>query len=441
MLAAACGQGTPDANYVSTMVAATVMAAGGSPAISTESVPSSSETGTAALVVTEETPSPIRVSFVTTAHNLFVWSDGTGTPVQLTSSGDVHESYVSPDGSMIAFTRSVDEVNYQVDVINYDGTDQRTLLSPSQINALPRPDGSLGLEPGKVVWIPGSHVLALNFRVLFEGPGLQYAESLYTLNADTAAFSALIPVGDAWNFVFSPDGSKLVVTRPEAVDLYNANGSLVLANVITHVFINTASEYAWVGTPTWAADSSAFALGIPPQDPWTDDPEPSMIYKISSAGTVLSSSSVVTMYLSPDIVSFNSELTKMAFSVRVGAPTDNTWALHMADINGSGDTLVMNGNSSNLILWTLDGGHYLFTVRSGSTRQTFLGSSASAPLLLDEIPLALEMRWLDNSRFVVASKDGATVSLLLGSVDGSFGVIYNDPGPEPDRYFNFDVNR
>jgi Tol biopolymer transport system component len=399
-------------------------------------------------VPTETTPlapyvptvSPIRVSFVNSARNLFVWSDGTGSPVQLTSSGDAIQSYVSPDGSLIVFTRSSDYISYQVDIINYDGTNQRTLLTNAQINALPRPSGAVGILPNKIAWIPGSRSVAMKFQVQFEGPGLQYLDQLYVLDTDTAALTSLITVGSSWNFVYSPDGSKILITRPEGIDLYNANGSLAVANVITHAFVNTASEYAWVAEPTWSPDGSAFAAGIPPADPWADSPAPTMIYKMSNTGVSLSTFSTTTGFF-PTSSTFSPDLTKMSFTTRVGAPADNNWALHTANIDGSSDSIITTGYFKQLPVWAPDGNHYIYAVGLGASPQTYLGTVGSSPTLLGEISSIIDVRWVDSSRYVISNQTGSGASLLLGTVGSGFGVIYNDPGPFSGYPFGFDINR
>ncbi len=112
----------PSEDKISTIVAATVMAAGSESSLVSPTATTGSPTIT-------PSPAPIRVSFVSTSRNLFTWVDGSGSPSQLTSSGDVSESFVSSDGNLIAMIRNADYTHFQVDVINSDGTNQRTLLS------------------------------------------------------------------------------------------------------------------------------------------------------------------------------------------------------------------------------------------------------------------------------------------------------------------------
>jgi Tol biopolymer transport system component len=430
------GSGLSSADMASTAVAATINAL--TPSVGT--TPEAHSAASVTLPPLAPAASPIRVSFVSTARNLYVWSDGTSAPVQLTTSGDVVKSVVSPDGSLIAFTRSADYSNFQVDVINADGTNQHTVISTAQIAALPRPVGSLGLMPNKLAWIPGSHKLALNFRILFEGPGFQTADSLYTFDMDTNSFSTLLTASETWDFFFSPDATKLLISRPEGIDLYSSSGSLIMANVITHAFVNTASEYAWTAAPVWKPDSSVFTVSVAPAEPWGDTPGPTIVYGVTNSGTVTSSFSSV-MRFGQGIASFSPDLTRMAYLTQVGAAADNNWALHIANIDGTNDSIVTTGNITNLPVWAPDGSHYIFATMTGSTSQTYLVASGAAPVLLSEIQNLGDVRWIDNMRFVISSKSGGTTSLLLGTVGSGFGVIFNDPGPEGSQQFSFDVNR
>ena len=122
-----------------------------------ETTPEEHSLPTVTLPAATVVPTSIRVSFVSSSRNLYIWTDGTAVPMQLTSSGDVDQSFISSDGSMIAFTRSVEYANYQLDVINFDGTNQRTLFSSAALAALPRPAGTVASIPYQVVWKPNAH--------------------------------------------------------------------------------------------------------------------------------------------------------------------------------------------------------------------------------------------------------------------------------------------
>lgn len=386
-------------------------------------------------------PTSIRVSFVSSSRNLYIWTDGTAVPMQLTSSGDVDQSFISSDGSMIAFTRSVEYANYQLDVINFDGTNQRTLFSSAALAALPRPAGAVASIPYQVVWKPNTHQISMNVRIQFEGPGLQIAEQFYNIDADSGTTTILLTVPANWQFSYSPDSTKLVISRPNGLDLYNSNGTLIEPNVITHDLVNTASDYQWVAPPAWQTDSSAFAVGIPPMEPWIDSPAPSHVWKVTNTGAATNLFSTTMSIQREEIVSFDPGLTKMAYATQVGPATDNIWALHVANLDGSGDTILANGYFGQLPVWAPDGNHFLFANKTGSVSAAYLGSGSNVPVQLADVTSLMNVRWLDNSRYVVSSRNANGFSLLLGTVSSSSGVIFNDAGSSSEQSLTFDINR
>jgi Tol biopolymer transport system component len=393
-------------------------------------------TTTAAPVVT-----PVRVSFVDSARNLYVWTEGSAAPVELVSSRDVTDSFVSSDGSLIAFSRGAVDMSNELDVINADGTNQRVLINTAAFAALPHPADSTGLVPYKLAWIPNSHRLAMSVRITFEGPGLQIGDTLYSIDADSGTFSALSNPGQNFDFSFSPDGSWLVITRPTGVDLYSATGALVAANAVSHEFVNTASEYAWTALPAWQNDSSNFAVAIAPKEPWGDAPGASAVWKVTTTGAATNTYNGSMGFFPAGIASFNPDLTRMVFTTRVGAAADNNWALHIANIDGSADTLIDTGYFGKLPVWSPDGSKFIYTKLVGSTRQAYLVQSGSVPTLLGDITSLIDVRWLDNTRYIVSSRMAGGSSLLLGTVGSPSGVIFNDPTVSDQQGFSFDVNR
>lgn len=384
---------------------------------------------------------PVRVSFVDSARNLYVWTDGTPAPIQIVNSEDVSESFISPDGNLIAFTRGSYGLSNELDVINADGSNQRVLVTPAAFAAMPRPADSSGLVPYKINWIPNSHRLAISVRITFEGPGLQVGDTLYAVDAESGTVSALVNPGQNFNFSFSPDGSWLVITRPTGIDLYTAAGALVAANVVSHEFVNTASEYAWTASPAWQADSSNFIVVIPPKEPWVDSPGASAVWKVSTAGVATNIYSGVMSFFPAGISGFTPDLTRMAFTTRVGTPADNNWALHVANINGSADRIVDSGYFNQLPIWSSDGSSYIYSKLTGSISQAYLVQGESSPILLGEINSLINICWIDNARYIVSSRTDGGSSLLLGTIGSPGGVIFNDPGSSDQQQFSFDVNR
>jgi Tol biopolymer transport system component len=280
----------------------------------------------------------------------------------------------------------------------------------------------------------------MSTRITFEGPGLQIGNTFYTVDADSIAVTPLFVAGENYHFAYSPDGAWLVIARPIGDDLYTSSGTLVTANVVTNEFVNTASEYAWAADPVWQNDSSSFLLTIPPKDPWIENPGSSVVWKVTNTGNAARLNTEKMSFFPSEIASFDPSFAHMAFTTQVGAAAENNWALHVADMDGSGDTQVDSGYFAQLPVWSPDGGKFIYAKTAGSTNQAYLVVGSSAPVLLSDITSLLSVCWLDNTHYVATSRNGSGTSLLLGTVDSSSGVIYNDPGWNDQQGFSFDIN-
>jgi hypothetical protein len=435
--------GTANTSSVETAVAATLA---GLPATAIASAPEASSTPTKESTLSPtETPlaaTPFCVSFVDSARNLYTWTEGSASPVQLVNSGDVVQSYVSPDGSLIAYSRSADYSTYELDVINSDGSNPRVLISSAQLAALPRPADSLGLAPDLIRWIPNTHRLGISFRVLFEGPGLSVLNAFYTLDADNGAFSQLLTPGQDYGFTYSPDGNWLTISRPTGIDLYTAAGALVKADVITYDFVNTASEYAWVAVPAWKNDSSAFSAAVPPAEPWVDSPADTLVWTVTTAGISTKTFTGSMSFFPGGIASYSPDLSQMAFRKQEGPSADNKWTLHVLALNGKSDTVLDSGYFNQLPVWSTDGKKDIYSKLAGSVNETYLAIQGLAPILIPDSGSLLDIRWMDDANYIISSRTDTGTSLLYGSIDGNLTkVVYSDPGSTDYQTFSFDVNR
>ncbi|MEA5078759.1 MAG: hypothetical protein VB013_09340 [Anaerolineaceae bacterium] len=426
----------PSEETLATSVAATFTAMSAPHSLPTEATP---EVATVA-PTPEPVVAPVTVSFIDGERNLYVWVDGTAAPVKLTNTGDVQDSVVSPDGTLIAAVRGADYLNYRLDLIRSDGSSTTTLID---FTSLPRPADSEALIPYQVIWMPGTHNLLVNARIQYMGPGLQIAEPLYLVNADTAAQSVLMNVSGNWRFGLSPDGSKLVISHADGVDLYTSAGSLIRANVISHDLINTASEYQWTGVASWKSDSSAFALAVPPLEPFATTPGNGTSYLVTAAGDAAVQYTGAMSFFPSGVATYNHQLTKYAFTVQLEPVLDNQWALHIANLDGGADVVVANGYFSTYPVWAPDDQHFIFTNLSGSNHQAYLGSSDGSTVILADLPSLLNIRWLDNSRYIAANYDGSSYTLVLGTIGSGNTVIYSEPASSSTGGFPipFDVNR
>jgi len=385
---------------------------------------------------------PLRVSFAAPDGSLYTWAEGMGSALQLVGPSGICCSYVSPDGSMIAFTRYSEYQFVSLEVINADGSNRHTLLDSTAINALPRPDGSIGSEAGQIAWVPNSHVLAMNTRTLFEGPGLAFSQNLYLINADTSVLTTLLNTGtESWKFFYSPDASKIAVTLPTQVDMYNADGSVLKLQEIYYDFVNTASEYAWVASPVWSADSMNLVAGVPPANPWDTPPGESSIYRFAADGMSGEISfQAVLPTMTGGTIAFSPDLSKYLYFTQFEPPADNAYTLNVGFFDGTPSVAYANGGFNEDPVWSPDNSHFFYAIGSGNTNNPYIGQVGAAPSAIADYTNAGQIKWIDANRYLVVSQNAGVSRLLLGTIGAPTGLIF-DNGSASSNFLTFSVNR
>ncbi len=382
---------------------------------------------------------PIKVSFVSPDRDLYVWDATMPAALKRVDTGDVSTSVISPDGTLVVYTRTSDYANYSLEVINFDGTGQRVLMDAAAFAALPRPAGSLSSSPSQMAFVPNTHILAFNTRIQYEGPGLAFGPALYRIDVDAGTISNILNVGESWKFTYSPDGSKIAISLPTGVASYNADGTLIDDNILTYPFVNTASEYAWVASPQWTADSTQMMVAVPPQDPWTEPVGDGSLWRVAADGMYGEQTlSTPMIYYPSGFGYFSSDNTKVIFFTRFGAPADNTYTLHTANVDGTSNVSYVNGMFDQPVSWSPDNAHFFYTVRVADVRTSYIGTLGSGPSLVADIANANDSKWIDATRYLVSTSGGSAGSLLLGTIGAPTGVIYSGTG---SAFLNFSVNR
>ncbi|NTU74994.1 MAG: hypothetical protein HGA86_02605 [Anaerolineaceae bacterium] len=411
----ACGIGVPRTQTpeeIATIVAATVAA------LSPTETPVVSETAPAPATEepTEAVPLTLKVVYVDGFRNLWAWSEGS-LPRQLTSSADVVSGKISPDGSQIVFIRSADFTNQDIFAINFDGTNERILLSAADLGALPSIDPSaLTLGINQLEWIPGSSQLALSTRLVYDGPGLLLNRDLWIIDTASGTRTNRIPAGSGGMFFYSPDGSQIAITTPTNLSIMNADGSNVRLNVLTYPFINTASEYAWHAMPQWAADSSRMRVVIPPAEPFGSPLAPTAIWDIPVSGAPVEKFWEFTAtFMSPEL---SPDLQRALYLKPTVDPNINE--LHLYNLDGSGDTAIATGQF-NPRGWSPDSTRYAlaqFTPDAAYFGQVGAGISA-----IPGVGSMLATKWVDGDRLVLFSNSPAGWDLKLVSTSGTSTTI------------------
>ena len=385
---------------------------------------------------------PLRVSFVSPDGNLYTWTEGMGLAQLLLSDGDITQSFVSPDGTLIAFTRFFEYSFVSLEVINADGTNQHTLMDATQASALPRPAESNGAEPSQINWVPNSHTLALNMKLLFDGPGLAYTDNLYLLDADTGGSSTVLNTGsESWKFFYSPDGSKIAITLPTAITMYASDGTLISDMILYYDFVNTGSEYAWVASPVWSTDSLSLAAGIPPSNPFDPSPYNSRVRWYSYDGTSSEEFYNGPMpFLTANKVAFTSDFSAFLYYTQYGSPADNAYTLNVGYHDGTPSVEYVSGNFSCDPVWSPDNVHFFYSVGSGNTNYPYIGQIGTLPSAITDYTNAGDIEWIDANRYLVVSTNAGVSRLLLGTVGAPTGLIYDSVSPSSEL-LTFSVNR
>lgn len=438
--------GSGNVDSVATSVAETVNAMAGTAVVDLTSEPHEMDETPAP----EETSSasveyPMRVSFTSPDGSLYTWLDGTAAPTMLIANDNVAECVISPDGSLIAFSRYSEYEFLSLEVINSDGTNRRMLLSAAQASAITGPEGAIGAEPGQLGWIPGTHKLSMSVRHYFEGPGLFVNQNFFVLDADTGVFSTLMDTGNTtWQFVWSPDGSKVAVSNPTGIDIYDVSGAMIAGSVVSHPFINTASEYAWTAYPLWAEDGSFLIVRVPPQDPFfaTGSDANSTLWQVSeddwSAEQLLSTPMLYNIQgdtgVSPD-------LSKLIYLNQTGVPTDNTFNLVVRDLTGSSEEIYATGHFQGSLAWSPDSSHFFYSLGNMPSSQPYIGQVGSAPTAVADFSNPMTVKWVDDNRYLVSTNDSGRQRLLMGTLGEPTGLIYDSLTTFSSGHINYSVNR
>lgn len=418
-LIASCGivppPAAPSEDFINTSVAETVNAQNlltAEPELTETLAPQSTESPE---LTEEPVLAPLAVAFVSPDHNAFFWNESLATPIQLTNTNDVQQALVSPDGMRVALVRSTDWITYSIDAINADGSGLRNLVLPANFAALPRPVDTVASVPAHVSWLLDSRTLAMTTRIAYEGPGGAAGESLFLINSDTSAMTSLLTIASEWNwdYTFSPDASLIAISRSEGLDIYNGDGSLMIANLITFPFVNTASEYAWIPDPLWSPDGSSLAVVVPPQEPWTDTPADTTVYRwdTTDPSATLMFTTEMT-YWPMEIAAIAPDLSKLLYLVRVGAPTDNLHALTLVNMDGTGTELIASGELYNLPEWSTDSGAFYY---HSNADESFIVEPGAAPVAYPAYYQVRDVKWVDPVRFIGVSGPESGWQLILGS--------------------------
>ncbi len=381
-------------------------------------------------------PAEVRLVYNDTNGLLWAWAEG-GSPLQITSSGNVSDVRLSPHGEWVVYTRTISEGrDVSLWAIRFDGSQEQQLVSQAEFNAMPlHPDifagDVLSNQPYQIKFIPGGNTLAFTTYPQFEGSGLYDNKDLWLIDLENGTRSNLLPAGQAGHFYFSPDGSQMALVTPEDISLINTDGSNRRDAVLTYPFVYTYSEYAYHAEPVWAADGSFLRVTIPPQDPLGDPSALGHIYQIPTDGSPASMLGDLPLGLF-NYGQFSPDLTQIAYLQQVGEAADNSWALRFANANGDESFEFTRGNLS-FLSWAPDSNHFAFVQRSPWA--IVLGQIGSAGTTLVDVNPSFKLSWLNENQYFFQYQTEPEDQLRLGTLGAPSIVIANlGSGPFTSHY-------
>ena len=288
-------------------------------------------------------PGVLTIVYINSGELWFVQEGG--TPVQLTTIGNVQQVVLSTDGLLAAFVRHDTSLGVsELGVVTTDTAVETILATQADMDGFFPLDGALHHVPYQLDFIPGTHTLLMNTREVFEGPGLLQNNELWSIDADTSVRTMLLDRGLGGDFHISPNGNLLALVLPTSIGFANIDGTGRSPDHLTFPFVITYSEYAYYPIPVWSPDESAVVVVIPPEDPFVSNL--ASVWRVPVSGT---STKLV------DLTGFNffrnqrkmpmiaPDLSKVAF-MRETAP--NTFDLVVAPLDGSAESIYASGNST-----------------------------------------------------------------------------------------------
>jgi hypothetical protein len=388
--------------------------------------------------IPQESPLPPKygnlVVAYTSENDLFIWSMGEVT--KLTDTGDVYNPRISPDGTLIAFLRPVDEFHLEIWAIRVDGTGEQRLVSVSDMDKIAggvRDSNAVAVNPfSEFDWIPGTHRVAFTSQQIFQGPGLNLLNDLNIVDADSGEITNLFLSNWGGMFKFSPDGKRVAITQPDKIILSNIDGSEYFT-ALTYDPVTTYSEYRFYADPIWHQDGDFLMVSIPPVDPLAPPPQLTELWRLpvdKSPAELLGSVQAVAFFEQP--IKFSPDLKRIAYIQEVGQPDQNLRELHLAANDGSGDWIYAKASPLIFLNWSTDSSHFAYTI--GNDQETWIGSLAIEPQAMGPTFLGVQsLVWTDSDQFLFWQPNENAFELQLATINGGSTLLDTTYG-EPPAY-------
>jgi hypothetical protein len=378
-------------------------------------------------IPTDPGPGVLSIAYINAGQVWFVQEGG--TPVQLTSSGDVQQVVLSQDAQLVVFERYEPATGLaELKAVDTLSATEVVLLSQADLDGLFPLGGAVHRAPYQFEFIPGTHTLLLNTHDTFEGPGLAQNNELWSIDVDTSTRSLLLDRGLGGDFYISPAADMLALVQATSIGFANIDGTGRSPDHLTYPSIITYSEYQYYPIPVWTADGSAVDIVIPGEDPFVDTT--ARVWHVPVSGTASPRvdlpgfsyfrNSDKTPMLSPD-------LTKAAF-LRETAP--NTFDLVVAPLDGSPESIFASGDIA-WQGWNPDSARVAYRDLPMNLMLTGPGLTPSG------LGFGTDLRWVDVDSYLYLDQLTATHRFGLVNMPSSVSELDTIAGPS----FDYDFTR
>jgi hypothetical protein len=384
------------------------------------------------------TPAPIDnlVVVFTRDNNAWLWTEDGGER-QLTKDGGVDQVLLSDDKRVIAFRRG-----NGIWAINADGNDERQLVKESD---LPIPqEGELadyitGMTIDQLVWIPGSHQLLFNTRLISDGPGLLLSDDLWRVDADRLSLENLFASGEGGNFAIAPDGKRVALVTPDSISLTTISGE-DKQRIFSYTPVSTYSEFRYYTRPVWSPNSDVLGVVVPPPDPLAGVVFPPSgsstrvvipnlaygIWRLPTDGTPARLAGTIEARGGLLVPVINPTLEIIAYLSSLGVYPERTDLFFVTWGDTIGEPAFYASRVGFFDAWSPGGGRFSF-----SRPPSEMGFVSSFIGQLDEEPRPLgngesaasDVRWIDDVHYLYLQASDKDWDLLLADGSGTVTLI------------------